>query len=381
MREDLPYRTRFELTLSHRPTDRVPIDLAATDMTDIEGGPRTLAPLLGIPGAADDEATDEAVLRALDVDIRCVGGILVPLESQARRLSPTEIVDAWGIRSRWNGHHYEAVGRPLEGADVDTLRRYPWPDPEKIDRAQIRAIADRARYLHDRTPYVVCARHPVFGVLELGCWMCGFDDFLYRLAADPVFVHELFGILLAYQMRVNEIYYGALGRTIHFTTSGDDFGSQTGPLLSPRMFREMVLPYLTRRIRHVALFNDAAFFHHSCGSILPLIQDLVDAGVRILNPIQPRTRDMEPARLRNTFGRTLTFHGGVDTQLLLPRGTPDEVTAATRELIRILGSDGGYILAAAHTLQADVPRENILAMYRAALSTGDRPPCARGVLP
>lgn len=88
-------------------------------------------------------------------------------------------------------------------------------------------------------------------------------------------------------------------------------------------------------------------------------------GVRILNPIQPRARDMEPERLKRDYGAELTFYGGVDTQELLPRGTPEQVDAATRALIRTLGEGGGYILSAAHTLQEDVPRENVPALYRA----------------
>jgi len=363
--EESTYRERFRLTLEHREVDRPPMDLSATDMTGIDGNPRRLAPLLGIQSSrASGEELDEEVLRALDIDIRDVGGILAPESPLARRISDTERTDVWGIGYRWNGHHFEAVGRPLAGATVADLERYPWPDPERLDRGQIERIRARARFLREETPYVVCARHPYYGVLELGCWMCGFDDFLCRLAAEPEFVSRFFGILLAYQKRVDEIYYGAVGRYIHYTTSGDDFGAQTAPFLSPSMFREAVLPYLRERIAHIGTFSEAAFFHHSCGSILPLIPDLIGAGVRILNPLQPRARDMEPERLAAAFGDKLTFYGAVDTQELLPRGTPEEVAAETRRIIRILGSRGGYVLSAAHTIQEDVPAENVVAMFR-----------------
>jgi uroporphyrinogen decarboxylase len=370
LRAPLSYRERLALTLAHRDVDRPPMDLGSTDMTTIDGGPRRLAPLLGIrPGASDAEA-DEAVLRALDTDIRDVGGILHPASPLARRISDTEIVNEWGITSRWNGHHYEMVGRPLAGATLDDLEKYPWPDPEKIDPAPIARLAERALHLHEQTPYVVCGRHPYYGVLELGCWMCGFDDFLYRLAGEPEFARRFFEIILAYQKRVDEIYYGAVGRWLHFTTSGDDFGTQNAPFTSPEMFRETVLPFFAERIRHIAEFTDAAFFHHTCGAIRPLIPDLIGAGVRILNPIQPRAAGMEPAALKRDFGDQLTFYGGVDTQELLPRGTPEEVFAATREIIGVLGAGGGYVLSAAHTIQPDVPPENVLAMYRAGRETG-----------
>jgi uroporphyrinogen decarboxylase len=235
-----------------------------------------------------------------------------------------------------------------------------------MDRRRIDRLTETARYLCERTPYVVCARHPVFGVLELGLWMCGYDEFFLRMAAEPEFVRRFFDIVWAYQRRVVEIYYGALGPYVHFTTSGDDFGEQRGPLISPAMFREMVLPYLEKRIRLIASYTDAAFFHHSCGSIREIIPDLIRAGVRILNPIQPRARGMEPDGLKRDFGAELVFYGGVDTQELLPSGTPGEVEAETRRLIGVLGRQGGYVLSAAHTLQEDVPAANVLAMYRAA---------------
>ena len=361
------YRERFAATLAHRPVDRPPMDLASTDMTGIEGGPRALAPLLGLkPDGLPPEALDEAVLQALDTDIRGVGGVIVPPTRLQRRLSDRRAVDAWGIEHEWNGHHYEMVGRPLAGATLADLERHPWPRPEDVDPAHIDRLRQRARYLFEETPYVVCGRHPTFGVFELGCWMCGFDDFLCRLAGDPEFVHRFFAISLDFQKRMNEIYYGAIGRYLHFTTSGDDFGTQTGPFMSRGMFHDLIVPYLAERVRHIRAFTDAAFFHHTCGAVFPLIPELIEAGVDILNPIQPRTTDMEPARLKAAFGDRLTFYGGVDTQYLLPQGPPERVAAETAELIRVLGRDGGYILSAAHCIQEDVPLENVLAMYRAA---------------
>lgn len=358
------YRARFAATLAHGPVDRPPMDLGATDMTGIDGGLGSLAPDLDLDGPLGPDL-DEAVLQALDIDIRGVGGILTPAGTQSRWLSPTEFVDAWGIRYAWQGHHHEMVGHPLAGATLDDLERYPWPDAERLDRDDLERLTARARYLYEETPYVVCGRHPVFGVLELGCWMCGFGDFLYRLAAEPEFVARFFDIVWAYQRRVLEIYYGALGPYLHFTTCGDDFGSQKGPLMAPAMFAEQVKPRLAERIAYTRRFTDAAFFHHTCGSVCALIPDLLEAGVEILNPVQPSAQDMEPDRLKPAFGDRLTFYGGIDTQWLLPHGTVEEVEAGVRAVIRILGRDGGYVLSAAHTLQEDVPAANVLAMYRA----------------
>jgi len=360
----LTYRQRFARTIAHQEVDRPPMDLNATDMTGIDGGPRRLAGLLAVDTTTAPDKQDEAVLVALDTDIRDIGGVLEPRGELARQISSTERINNWGIGQTFNGHHYEATGRPLEGASIEDLERYPWPDPERLDRAIIRGLRQKAKYLFEETPYVVCGRHPVFGVMELGCWMCGFDDFLYRMAGDQDFVHRFFQIVWKYQKRIIELYYDAVGPYIHFTTSGDDFGTQKGPFCSPGMFKELVAPYMEERIRHTRQFTDAVFFHHSCGSIYTLLGQLIGMGVKILNPIQPRAKDMEPERLKRDFGGKLTFYGGIDTQILLPQGTPREVAAETKRLIGILGASGGYILSAAHTLQEDVPAENIVAMYQ-----------------
>jgi uroporphyrinogen decarboxylase len=357
----MTYRERFGATLAHLPVDRPPMDLGATDMTEIEGGPRRLAHLMGVPGDGPDP--DEAVLQALDIDIRGIGGVLAPDSPLARRASDGEFTDCWGIGYRWTGFHWEIVTHPLGGASIADLADYPWPGPDRVEPGTIERIGALARHLREDTPYVVCARHPVLGVMELGCWMCGFDDFLGRMAAEPDFVHRFFEIVLGYQRAVCACYYKAVGRWAHFTTSGDDFGTQAAPFISPRMFADLVVPYMADRIAWTRRYTDAVFFHHTCGAVRPLIPHLIAMGVDILNPIQPLAAGMEPEGLKASFGDDLTFYGGVDTQDLLPNGSPEEVRAETRRLVRVLGRNGGYVLSPAHCLLQQVPEANIVAMY------------------
>ena len=143
-----------------------------------------------------------------------------------------------------------------------------------------------------------------------------------------------------------------------------DLGSQRGPLISPAMFREFVAPYLGEMCARIHDLGGRAMFH-SCGAIAPFIPELIELGVDLLDPIQPLGPEMAPERLKARFGGSLCFHGGIDMQALLPRGTPEEVTAEARRYREVLGAGGGYILSPAHLFQADVPPENVLAMYRA----------------
>jgi uroporphyrinogen decarboxylase len=272
---------------------------------------------------------------------------------------------------KWTGQYWDIVECPLRGATSDDLDRYPWPVAARItDEAPLEQYRDQARQLYEHTDYVVVAEHPVYGVLELACWMCGFDDFLARIAGDRPFVFKLFDKLVSLQKAVVAPYYQALGSYIHLTTSGDDFGTQAGPFMSPRAFRETVKPYLAERIAFTRQFTGAYFWHHTCGSVYDLLPDLLEAGVDILNPIQPGARRMEPERLKADFGDRLSFHGGFDTQDVLPFGTPDAIEAEVKRVMDAMKPNGGYIFSAAHNIQNDVSAQNVLTMYRAAHRLG-----------
>jgi uroporphyrinogen decarboxylase len=261
--------------------------------------------------------------------------------------------------------YWEIISSPLKGASIDDLEKYPWPKVENIDMKQIDEFRELAKRLYNETDYVVGADHPVYGIFELGCWMCGFDDFLLKMALDPDFVNRFFEIILDYQKKVIEIYYGAIGKYIHFTTSGDDFGTQSGTFISPAMFEQLIKPYLKQRISYTKTFTNAYYFQHSCGSVFTLIPHLIDAGVEILNPIQPGAKDMEPEKLKKAFGDSITFWGGIDTQHILPSGTPQEVKNEVIKVLDAISANGGYVLAPAHNLQPDVPAENIIALFEA----------------
>ena len=158
----------------------------------------------------------------------------------------TALVDCWGIRRELVGGDWQITRHPLAGATVEELDAFPWPTP-RLDETLLASWEAQAKDLKAGR-YVVVAEHPVYGILELGCWMCGYDDFLMRLAADPDFVRRFFDRVFAIQMAVIERYYAVLGPLTDLTTSGDDFGGQTGPLISQRMFERFIAPYFAARI-------------------------------------------------------------------------------------------------------------------------------------
>ena len=369
-------RENFKKALRHETPDGLILDLGGNPLSSMDGG--SMFKLLDFLGYSYDKDSmqepdfgmvrrlDERILTFLDIDTRSVGTIIKPGKSLFRKISDSEYADEWGVIRKFTGMYWEIIHSPLENAELRDLENYPWPDAESLDIGELEACRKRAKQLFEQTDYVVCGEHPVYGVFELGCWMCGFENFLVKTALDQAFVHRFFEIVLSYQKKVIDVYYGMVGPYLHYTTSGDDFAMQANAFISPQRFRELVKPYLAERIRHTKGYTTAAFLHHSCGNVSSLIPDLIDAGVEILNPIQPIGPDMAPAYLKSCYGEKICFHGGLDTQTVLPCGDKDRIRQEVEALIRAMAPGGGYVFAAAHNIQEDVPPESVVLAFQAA---------------
>lgn len=374
-------RQNFLDTMNHKRPENIIIDFGGNPLSTMEG--RSQEYFLDFLGYKKEKEyqrllfgktrrIDERILKHFDVDTRSVGTILTPKESLFQRISEDEYIDEWGIRRVFTGLYWEAVNAPLKDATLEDLDHYPFPNPESISTEELDEIEKQAKDLYENADYVICGEHPVYGIFELGCWMCGFDEFLYRLAAEPEFVEKFFEKVLEYQKKVIELYYGRIGKYIHYTSSGDDFATQNAPFLSPSMFQELVEPYFKERIAYTKKYTNAYYLHHSCGSIYMLLNDLIDSGVEIINPIQPKARDMEPQRLKKEFGDRIVFHGGIDTQELLPFMSIPQIKEKVAETIDIMIQDGGYIFAAAHNIQEDVAPEKLMVMLETARVAGKK---------
>jgi uroporphyrinogen decarboxylase len=342
-------------TVSHQRADRLPIDYCATPESHV-----ALKQHLGIED-------DEALLQKLGCDFRRV---------EARFVGPAGIDGAPGIRARgkdflgivWQpkknefGTYNEIAVHPLaEARSVRDIEEYSWPSVDWFDYSHLSDEIDR---LNADSRY--CIILFVGGSFETPWYMRGMERFLMDLVEAP-------DIAEAICHRVTEFYKARALRAleqskgkIDLMFSGGDIGTQRGMMLSPDLWRQYIKPYtgqLIRTFKEMGLIT----MYHSCGSIVPVIDDLIDMGLDILDPIQPLAKGMDAVSLKQRFGGKVAFHGGIDEQQLLPYATPDEVRRETARVMGVLGDDGAYIVCPAHYIQPDTPPANIVALYDTAL--------------
>lgn len=201
---------------------------------------------------------------------------------------------------------------------------------------------------------------------ETGQFLFRADNWFMKLASEPIEVHRFLDKLLEYHLENMEKYLSSVGEYIDIINFGDDLGMQTGPQMSKAMYDEFFKP------RHKILWNrakelaDVKVMLHCCGGVYPLFPSLIEAGLDIINPVQTTCTDMEPGKLKREFGRDLVFWGGgCDTQRVLGSGTPEEVTLDVKSRVRIFSPGGGFVFQQIHNIMANVPPENIVAMFDA----------------
>jgi len=239
----------------------------------------------------------------------------------------------------------------------------PWDHAHESDFwTQLRINALELRKRSDRA-IVLSAGCNLF---EWGTFVRRLDQFLVDLVSKPAEVERFLDALMERHLNSLENICKAVGDVVDIIRLGDDLGMNTGPLMSPKIYRELFKPRHMILCDYINKNSNMHTFIHSCGSIYKLIPDLIEAGFEIINPVQTNTRDMEPSRLKIEFGRDVTFWGGgADTRSILNLGSTDQVKDHVRENIEILSPGGGFIFNTIHNILPDVPAENIIAMFEA----------------
>ncbi len=372
----LTHRERVLAVIDREVPDRYPVDLGGSPASGINlHAYKRLKQHLGLPGPIRVQTErsllawpDDAILELFDVDLRLV--IAHTAEDSGTRgifdeqtyATAAEYTDIWGVtRRRPPGGHYYVARAPFEKEDLSLadLDVHPWPKPTQADVAGLCKEVDRLRRETDCALVV----HVPGRLFSLGQFMCGFANWLVQLKINPEFCEALLDRGLQIQLAMAEDTLRAVGDAVDLLYLADDYGMQTGPLISPDLFRRIFKPRMARLIRFLRERSRARIAFHSCGSVYALIPDFIEVGVEVLNPVQVSAAGMDTARLRREFGHHLAFWGAVDSQQVLPRGTPADVRAEVARRAQDLGP--GYIPYSVHNIQAEVPPENILAMFKA----------------
>jgi len=379
-------RSRVEAALNHQEPDRVPYDLGGTILTGInQHAYRRLRQHLGLP-EAEIEIEDkhqqlakvhEDVKQLLRVDVWGLnpGGVPGASPPPWTENGYHKMINEWGIE--WwmpveGGFYFDMRRHPLENIDtLEGLKKFQFPDP--LHPARYEGMAARADDLMNgrQVAYVLGRNAP--GIWEIALWMRGFENFFCDMLERPAFAEALMDIIMEIKAKYWEKALSLLGTNVMMVSEADDLASQTACLCSPAMYRKFIKP------RHIQLFAHirksskvpVKIFYHSCGAVMPLISDLIESGIDILNPVQVSAAGMDSKELKKRFGKNLTFYGGgADTQRVLPRGTPQEVRDEVKRRIDDFAPGGGFIFNTVHNIQADVPPENIMAMWEALQEFG-----------
>jgi len=375
-------RERVVAAINHHEPDRVPVDIGGGSSTSIsiEANER-LERHLGVEGSRAElsklfrvAALDEKVMQRLGSDCR-------PLRSKSpRRLSPPTpepgtLVDIWGVTWKQqpfseNGYYWEIARNPLADSAVADLDHYAWPDP--LDPGFTSGLRAEAEVLFTNTEYAIEASSGFYSFWELACNLRGLAQLLTDLVVNRRFVEALMEKVLEINLAGTERFLQEVGPYVQIYRTADDLATQSGLLMSLEMYRSRLKPYHRKYFDFVKSHTSAAILYHSCGNMMNLIDDLAEIGVDAINPVQVSALP-DTARLKSQFGEKITFWGGIDTQRVLPCGSVGDVTAEVRRRIHDLAPGGGFVLSAVHSIQADVPPENILAMAEAARRYGNYP--------
>jgi uroporphyrinogen decarboxylase len=241
------------------------------------------------------------------------------------------------------------------------------PGPLAAGENGAQVLADGARRLRERTDRAILG---LFGgnLLECGQFLYRIDNFLALLAGNPPRAHEFLERLTELHLANLEKYLGLVGKHIDIIVFGDDLGMQSGPQMSPRMYREFFKPRHSRLWHRAKELADVKVMLHCCGGVRPILNDLIEAGLDAINPVQISCMGMDACGLKTDFGSRLTFWGGgCDTHRILAQGTPDDVRQHVRRQVEILNPGGGFVFQQVHNVLADIPPANVVAMFETAM--------------
>ena len=375
-------RQRALAALNHQEPDRVPLDFGGRQTTLHMFAHQALMRHLGLRGPEPYIRSYHTYLVEPDPQLlqrfERVSALFFPNapSDYVFRIDPATntYVDEWGTTYYMppNGYYYDMLRVPLPEAETEEdLKRYRWPNP--TDPARIEGLPKQiqAAYEAGEKVIMVCGAMP--GLWEHSWYIFGLERAFMNLAGNVPLMEAFSERVLEWQVAYWEMVLSRVGAYVDVVQLNEDLGSQQGPMMSPATFRKIYKPRLKRLVASIKRKTAARVYLHSCGSIYRLLPDLIEIGVDILNPVQVNATEMDSARLKREFGKDLTFWGGGCDPVVMGMGTPQAVVEDVKRRIHDLAPGGGFVFGSVHNIQANVPPENIVAMFDAARELGGYP--------
>jgi len=373
-------RERVTKAINHQIADRVPIDFGGFQAGIHKKAYAELLAHLGIneqieilDSVQQLAKPSEEVLERFNVDIRYICSHSFDRIEKNNRDGKlwhdlkNEFGVVWSMPDD-NQLYMNMSHHPLVDIDIGDIADYSFPDGG--DPARFTGLREMALQIRKETPYAISTG--IGGSVYEYCWcMRGLEQWFTDMVENTDFCEALLDRLLNFWMDYYTGFMAEVGDIIDIVMIGDDLAGQHGPLFSPDFYRGFVKPVHGKLIKHIQSLTHAKICCHTCGSCTEYIPDLIENGVDILNPVQIGADNMDPRSLKDEFGENIVFWGGgIDAQHVLPFAKPDEVREHVRKNLEIFKPGGGYVFGNAHNIQADVPPENIVAMYEAAYEFG-----------
>ena len=380
-------RERVQTALAHQEPDRVPIDLGGTAVSSIGIPPyAALRDFLGLPRREVRVLETVQQIAVVDDDVMEILGVdVIPVFANPSNKPETVFTtsadgtvsfedDFGATLVRPQGcHYYDWRGFPLPDPSLDALKEMSWPDP--ANPGLYAGLRERVQALRSGTDKALFGMapcgHDLFNQLFR---VRGMENGLMDLVAEPKFAEAFFDRLCDTICTAQTLFLKEVGDLIDVHFAADDLAGQNGPLIDPALYRRMVKPRQARIMATIKAHTQAPVLYHTCGAATDFLDDLIEIGVDILNPVQVSAAGMDSAGLKKRFGERLSFWGGgCDTQKVLNRGTPAQVREEVKRRIRDFAPGGGFVFNPVHNIQPGVSAENIVAMFQTAREYGKYP--------
>lgn len=365
-------RERVRASITHHQPDKVPVDFGSTNVTTIHiQAYKNLINRLNIKDE-NIQIMDymqqlvvpcEKLLSYLNVDTRGIK-LRSSYKKKGYFINDNEYLDDWGVlwKRPLKGLYFDAVDYPLKKIDtLADIKSYTFPGIDQLANNEgIREIAER---LYKNTNYSLIGSFgsSIFMMAQL---LRGYEQFLIDLMINKDIAEYLLDSILDIRIALADLLLSEAGEFLDVVEIADDLAGQNGLLISPQLYRSMIKPRTKKLVTFIKKKTNAKVMYHCCGSVAELLEDVIEIGIDIINPVQVAAKNMDTKDLKEKYGKYLTFWGAIDGQKVLPVGTKEDVIEETKKRVSDLLKNGGYVACASHNIQPDVPTENIISMFK-----------------